>query len=69
MVKLISESNRKNDEVDAELLARLVRADRLLLSPLKHRGEEAQADLMAVRFDSDPDGNWVRSGRRAPGNR
>src|SRR5438034_8734265 len=35
--------------VDAELLARLVRADRLLLSPVKHRGEEAQADLMGVR--------------------
>jgi len=48
-VKLISESNRKNDEVDAELLARLARADRYLLSPVKHRGEKAQADLMAVR--------------------
>jgi transposase len=48
-VKLISESNRKNDDVDAELLARLARADRLLLSPVKHRGEEAQADLMGVR--------------------
>ena len=48
-VKLISESSRKNDDVDAELLARLVRADRQLLSPVKHRGEEAQADLMAVR--------------------
>jgi transposase len=48
-VKLISESNRKNDDVDAELLARLVRADRQLLSPVKHRGEEAQADLMGIR--------------------
>jgi transposase len=48
-VKLISESSRKNDEVDAELLARLARADRYLLSPVKHRGEEAQADLMGVR--------------------
>jgi transposase len=48
-VKLISESSRKNDRVDAELLARLVRADRHLLSPVKHRGEKAQADLMAVR--------------------
>lgn len=48
-VKLISESNRKNDDVDAELLARLARADRLLLSPVKHRGEPAQADLMGVR--------------------
>jgi transposase len=48
-VKLISESNRKNDDVDAELLARLARADRQLLSPVKHRGEAAQADLMGVR--------------------
>lgn len=48
-VKLISESSRKNDDVDAELLARLARADRKLLSPVQHRGEEAQADLMAVR--------------------
>ena len=48
-VKLISESNRKNDDVDAELLARLVRADRKLLSPITHRGEEAQADLMGIR--------------------
>jgi transposase len=48
-VKLITESSRKNDDVDAELLARLVRADRVLLSPVKHRGAEAQADLMGVR--------------------
>jgi transposase len=48
-VKLISESNRKNDAVDAELLARLARADRRLLSPIRHRGEQAQADLMGVR--------------------
>jgi transposase len=48
-VKLISESSRKNDAVDAELLARLARADRYLLSPVKHRGAEAHADLMAVR--------------------
>jgi transposase len=48
-VKLITESSRKNDDVDAELLARLVRADRKLLSPVRHRGEKAQADLMAVR--------------------
>jgi transposase len=48
-VKLISESSRKNDDVDAELLARLARADRQLLSPVKHRGAEAQADLMGIR--------------------
>ena len=48
-VKLISESSRKNDAVDAELLARLARADRYLLSPVRHRGVEAQADLMGIR--------------------
>ncbi|MBI5542930.1 MAG: IS110 family transposase [Deltaproteobacteria bacterium] len=44
-VKLISESNRKDDDVDAEILARLGRADVKLLSPIKHRGEGVQADL------------------------
>ncbi len=48
-VKLISQSSRKNDRVDAELLARLARSDRALLSPVEHRGEAAQADLIAVR--------------------
>lgn len=48
-IQLISQSSRKNDEVDAELLARLVRADPVLLSPIRHRGEAAQADLMLVR--------------------
>jgi transposase len=48
-VKLISESSRKNDKQDAEFLARLARADRKLLAPVRHRGEEAQADLMGVR--------------------
>lgn len=48
-VKLISESSRKNDRLDAEFLARLARADRKLLAPVRHRGEGAQADLMGVR--------------------
>jgi transposase len=48
-VKLISESSRKHDRLDAEFLARLARADKKLLAPIRHRGETAQADLMAVR--------------------
>jgi transposase len=48
-VKLISESSRKNDRRDAELLARLARADRKLLAPIEHRSEEAQADLLGIR--------------------
>jgi len=49
-VKVISQSNKKNDKRDAEFLARLVRVDRKLLAPIQHRGEMAQADLMAVRM-------------------
>jgi transposase len=48
-VKLISESSRKNDRLDAELLARLARADEKLLAPVRHRSETAQADLTLVR--------------------
>jgi transposase len=40
---------RKNDRVDAQQLARLARADPKLLSPIQHRGEEAQADLAVIR--------------------
>jgi transposase len=48
-LKLISESSRKNDRVDAEMLARLARVDPKLLRPIRHRGEEAQMDLMRIR--------------------
>src|ERR1700737_2645704 len=43
-VRLIGESRRKDDRLDAMTLARLVRIDRGLLCPVKHRGAEAQAD-------------------------
>ena len=46
---LITESSRKNDRVDAEMLARLARVDPKLLRPIRHRGEEAQLDLMTIR--------------------
>jgi transposase len=48
-VQLISASSRKNDRMDARLLARLARADPQLLRPIRHRSEQAQADLMAIR--------------------
>ena len=48
-VKLITQSVRKNDRVDAQQLARLARVDPKLLSPIRHRGEEAQADLAVIR--------------------
>jgi transposase len=48
-VRLIAENNRKSDQVDAELLARLGRVDPSLLAPIKHRGQERQQDLMVIR--------------------
>jgi transposase len=48
-VALISRSDRKNDRRDAELLAMLARTEPRLLSPIKHRGPKAQADLALIR--------------------
>jgi transposase len=48
-VKLITQSVKKNDRMDAEQLARLARVDPKLLSPIQHRGPEAQADLAVIR--------------------
>ena len=48
-VKLITESSRKDDRIDAETLARLGRAEVRLLSPIEHRGKQAQADLLLIR--------------------
>ena len=44
-LKIISASNTKTDRRDAELLARLGRADENLLSPVTHRSDQMQADL------------------------
>jgi len=48
-VKLISDSSRKDDRLDAQTLARLARVDPQLLRPIRHRSEKAQADLMIIR--------------------
>lgn len=48
-VPLIHRNVRKRDETDAESLARLARADPKLLSPIRHRGEQAQLDLAVIR--------------------
>jgi transposase len=48
-VRLIAESASKDDGVDAETLARLGRIDARLLSPIRHRGEPAQRDLVRIR--------------------
>jgi len=39
-VRLIYESDRKNDRLDARMLARLGRMDPSLLAPIHHRGAE-----------------------------
>lgn len=48
-VKLISASSRKDDRLDAEILARLARVDPQLLRPIQHRSEKAQGHLMVIR--------------------
>lgn len=48
-VRLIAESDRKQDRTDAEQLARLGRLDPRLLAPIRHRGEQAQEDLACIR--------------------
>jgi transposase len=48
-VRLIGESRKKNDRIDAQTLARLARIDPRLLCPVKHRSAKAQADLTVIR--------------------
>ena len=47
-LRLIYENRNKNDSVDADYLARLVRIDPKLLKPVEHRSEDAQ------RYRADP---------------
>jgi len=48
-VRLITDSTRKDERLDAKTLARLARIDPELLSPIRHRSAQAQADLMVIR--------------------
>jgi transposase len=48
-VKLITESSRKDDRLDAQTPARLARIDPQLLRPIQHRSEKAQTALMVIR--------------------
>ena len=48
-VRLIGESRRKDDRLDAQTLARLARIDPQLLCPVKHRSAQAQAHLSVIR--------------------
>jgi transposase len=61
-VRLIAESTLKNDKVDAEVLARLVRIDPEFLRPIQHRSEEAQrlrAKLLVRRSLVDARTGWI----------
>jgi transposase len=51
-VRAIYDNDGKCDRVDAEQLARFARMDPKLLSPIEHRGKEAQADLATLRARS-----------------
>ena len=59
-VRLIGESRKKDDRLDAQTLARLARIDPKLLCPVKHRSAKAQADLTgdpgASRVGAGPNG-------------
>src|SRR5271154_6280703 len=48
-VRLIGESSRKDDQLDARTLARLARIDPGLLSPVRHRSAQAQIHLTVIR--------------------
>jgi len=48
-VRLIGESSRKDDRLDARTLARLARIDPGLLGPVRHRSAKAQIHLAVIR--------------------
>jgi transposase len=48
-LRLIYENRNKSDRIDAEYLARLVRLDPKLLSPVQHRREGAQRHVSVLR--------------------
>jgi transposase len=48
-VRAITESSRKDDRMDAQMLARLARVDPGLLCPIQHRGERAQQHLARIK--------------------
>lgn len=48
-LRAIYENDNKSDRVDAEYLARIARLDPKLLSPVQHRGPQAQADMAVIR--------------------
>lgn len=49
-VRAIYASERKCDELDARMLARIARLDPALLSPIRHGTEENQKDLLLIKL-------------------
>jgi transposase len=48
-LRMISESDSKNDRADARMLARLARVGPDLLDPIEHRSKDVQCDLAIIR--------------------
>ena len=48
-LRVIWDSDEKNDERDAEMLARIARFDPHLLYPIHHRGQKSQTDLAVIK--------------------
>src|SRR5882762_6481750 len=53
-VRLIGESSRKGDRLDARTLARLARIDSGLWGPVRHRSAKAQIHLTVIRARAAP---------------
>lgn len=49
-LRAIYQNDRKCDRLDAQMLAKLLRADADLLSPIQHGSEQAQKDLVAIKI-------------------
>src|SRR5260370_10945253 len=49
-VRAIYQHERKSDQRDAQMLARLGRMDRALLYPVRHSSEQAQQDLLRIKL-------------------
>ncbi len=48
-LRMIADSIRKSDQVDAHMLARLARVDPKLLSPIVHRKQETYPDIIQLK--------------------
>jgi transposase len=48
-LRMIAESDAKNDRADARMLARLARVGPDLLGPIEHRSKDVQCDLSVIR--------------------